>query len=109
MSAVSSRFVYISRCRTDITDRVTNGGFLSLHFDILDSIDRPRKFQTCLITRYPVEADPSVAKELPGMYTARRFHQNGTPISRLVITWSLHRLSSNSLSFLAFLPVSCAG
>lgn len=112
MSAVTSRFVYISRRRKDIIDRVTVGEFLSLHLDIQDSIDRPRKFPSYLITRYPVGVDPSLAKELPGVYTARRFHQNGSPINRLVVTWSLlepPRLSSTSPFSLAFLLVSCEG
>ena len=103
MSAVTSRFVYISRCRRDIIDRVTGGEFLSLHLDIQDSIDRPRKFPTYLITRYPVDVDPSLAKELPGVYTVRRFRQNGTPINRLVITWSLLTPPPPTFEF-SFLP-----
>ena len=106
MSAVTSRFVYISRCRTDIIDRVMGGEFLSLTLDRQDSPVRPRKFPTYLITRYPVEAAPSLAKELTGVYTARRFHQNGTPINRLVITWSLLEPppSVHAFSFLPCLP-----
>ncbi len=103
MSAVTSRFVYISRRRKDIIDRVTGGEFMSLHLDIQDSIERPRKFPTYLITRYPVGVDPSLAKELPGVYTARRFHQNGTPINRLVITWSLLEPPPSAFEF-SFLP-----
>lgn len=103
MSAVTSRFVYISRRRKDIIDRVTVGEFLSLHLDIQDSIDRPRKFPSYLITRYPVGVDPSLAKELPGVYTARRFHQNGSPINRLVVTWSLLEPPPSVVNF-SFLP-----
>jgi len=91
MSTVTSRVVYISRQREDIIDKVTKGEFLSLFLQVQDSIDRPRKFPTYLITRYPVGVEPSLAKELPGVYTVRRFHQNGTPINRLVVTWSLRK------------------
>ena len=89
MSAATSRFVYISRCRKDILDSVMGGEFSSVQLDIQDSSERTRKFPTYLITRYPVDVDPSLAKELPGVHTVRRFRQHGTPINRLVITWSL--------------------
>ena len=86
MSAVTSRYVYISRRRKDVIDGVKGGAILSLSLDIQDSVERPRKFPTYLVTRYPVDIDPSLAKELPGVYTVRRFLQNGVPINRLVIT-----------------------
>lgn len=65
MSGVTSRFVYISGQCKDIIERVTNGEFLSLFQDVQDSVERPMKFPTYLITCYPVDVDPSLAKELP--------------------------------------------
>ena len=88
MSAVTSRFVYISRRRIDIIKGATEGEFLFLKLEAQDSIERPRKFPTYLVTRYPVGVDSSLAKELPGIYTARPFHQYGTLINS-AITWSL--------------------
>jgi len=103
MSAVTSNFVFISRHRQDIVDRVTSGEFLSLYLDIQDSVERPRKFPTYLITRYPVGLDPALAKELSGIHTVRRFRQHGTPINRLVVTWSLQDPPPRDVSF-SFLP-----
>ena len=103
MAAITSRFVYISRRRTDIVDSVTRGEFLSLFLEVQDSPERPRKYPTYLLTRYPVCMDPSLAKELPGVHTARRFHQNGEPLSRLVITWSFPSPPPPSVTF-SFLP-----
>jgi len=103
MSAVTSRFVYVSRSRQDIINSVTKGEFLALQLDKQDSSERPRKYSTFLLTRYPVSVDPSKAKELPGVYSARRFHQNGTPINRLVIIWSLPEAPPPTVTF-SFLP-----
>lgn len=103
MAAITSRFVYISRSRSDIVDSVTKGEIVSLFLEIQDSPERPRKYPTYLITRYPVCTDPALAKELPGIYTARRFYQNGTPINRLVVTWSLPHPPPHSIAF-SFLP-----
>ena len=103
MAAITSRFVYISRRRSDIVDRVVSGEFLSISPEVQDSPERSRKFPTYLLTRYPVCTDPMLAKELPGIHTARRFHQNGTPINRLVITWSLPQPPPSSVAF-SFLP-----
>lgn len=103
MSAITSRFVYVSRRRHDIIQGIMGGGFLSLHLDVQDSPDRPRKFPSYLITRYPVDADPSLAKEMPGVYTVRRFLQDGTPINRLVVTWSLQTPPPPTFEF-SFLP-----
>lgn len=89
MSAVTSRFVYISRKRVDIIDSVMKGDFLSLFLDAQDSSQRSRKYPTYLLTRYPVCVDPSLAKTLPGVHGAKRFIQDGEPINRIVITWSL--------------------
>lgn len=108
MSAATSRFVYISRRRADVIDCVKDGGILALPLDIQDSVERPRKYPTYLITRYPIGVDPSLAKELPGVYRVRRFFQNGEPISRLIVTWSHPDPPPPefSFSFLSCLP-SC--
>ena len=108
MAAVTSSFVYISRRRQDIIDRVKDGAVLSLFLDVQDSVERPRKFPTYLITRFPIAIEPSLAKELSGVYSVRRFLQNGVPINRLVITWSLPDPppSHYNFSFLPCLP-SC--
>ena len=74
-----------------------------MKLDVQDSIERPRKFPTYLVTRYPVGVDPSLAKELPGVYSVRRFHQHGTPINRLVIIWSLPHPPPPEYCF-SFLP-----
>lgn len=103
MSAVTSRFVYISRTRLDIIDSVTKGEFLSLFLDVQDSSQRSRKYPTYLLTRYPVCVDPSLAKALPGVHTAKRFIQDGAPINRIVITWSLPDPPPAYITF-AFLP-----
>lgn len=103
MAAVTSRFVFVSRRRSDIVDSVSKGEVLSLPLEVQDSPARPRKFPTYLLTRYPVCADPALAKELPGIYTVRRFHQNGAPINRLVVTWSLPQPPPSSVAF-SFLP-----
>ena len=47
--------------------------------------------------------DPSLAKELHGVHSARRFLQNGVPINRLVITWSLLDPPPPTFAF-TFLP-----
>ncbi|KAG0694954.1 hypothetical protein GWK47_027083 [Chionoecetes opilio] len=103
MAAITSRFVYISRHRPDIVTSVTKGEFLSLPLEIQDSPDKPRKFPTYLLTRYPVCSDPALAKELPGVYSARRFYQKGSAINRLVVTWSLPQPPPPSVAF-SFLP-----
>ena len=48
-------------------------------------------------------SDTQSAKVLPGVYTARRFHQYGTPINSLVITWSLPDLPPPTFCF-SFFP-----
>lgn len=53
MSAVTSRFVYVSRKREDVIDSMTRGEFLALQLDKQDSLERPRKYSTFLLTRYP--------------------------------------------------------
>ena len=104
MPAITSRFVYILRRRNDIIERVMDGEFLSMHLGNQDSIDRPRKFPTYLITLYPVGVDPSLAKnDLPGVHTVRRFLQNETPINRLVVTWSFLE-PPPSVYYFSFLP-----
>ena len=103
MSAVTSRFVYISRKRVDIIDNVMKGTFLSLFLDAQDSPQRSRKYPTYLLTRYPVCVDPSLAKALPGVHGAKRFIQDGEPINRIVIIWSLLEPPPSYITF-DFLP-----
>jgi len=103
MAAVTSRFVYISRRRADIIDRVKTGEFLSLPLILQDSTERPRKFPSYILTRFPVNVDPSLAKSFPGVYSARRFIQDGAPINRIVVVWSLPDPPPPVISF-AFLP-----
>lgn len=86
ISAVTSDFIYILRGHKDITDRVIGGVFLSLQLLGQDLIDKPRKFYIYLITRCHVGVEPSLAKKLPGVYTALPLHQNGKPIHRVVVT-----------------------
>ena len=112
MSAVTYSFVYISRRRTDIIQRATEEEFLSLKLDAQDSIERPQKFHTYLITRYPVGVDSSLANELPGVYTASRFYQYGTPINSSLshgVSLNYRHLHSASASFLAFHRASLEG
>ncbi|MPC62671.1 hypothetical protein E2C01_056760 [Portunus trituberculatus] len=104
MSAVTSRFVYISRERPDIIQRVMAGEFLALTLVEQDSPERPHKFPSYLITRYPVEVDPSLSKELPGVYNARQFYQNGKPLNHIIITWSLLEQPPQTFDF-SFLPL----
>lgn len=89
MAAAQSRFVYISRRRQDIVDRAVKGEFLSLCLEVQDSPERPRKYPSYFLTRYPIGVEPSLAKQLHGVHSARRFLQNGVPLNRLVVTWSL--------------------
>ena len=103
MFVVTSRFVYICRKRIDIINSVTRGEFLSLFLDAQDSFQRPRKYPTYLLTRYPVCVNPSLAKALYGIHTVKRFIQDGAPISRIVITWSLPDPPPPYITF-AFLP-----
>ena len=103
MAAVTSRFVYVARCRQDIVERVTEGEFLSLVLHVQDSPVRSQKYPSYLVTRYPIGADPSLALELHGVHSARRFRQNGVPINRIVVTWSLDAPPPATISF-SFLP-----
>ena len=84
IAAVTSRFFIIARRRQDIVERVTKGEFLCLTLDMHDSLER-----SCLITRYPVGVNPSLAPELPDVHSARCFRQNGVPINHIVVAWSL--------------------
>ena len=83
MAAAQTRFVYISRLRKDIAYRAVKGDFLALCLEIQDSPERPKKYPTYLLTRYPAGIDPLRAKELRGVHSARRFLQNGVPINSL--------------------------
>lgn len=103
MSAVTSRFVYVSRRRQDIVQSVVSGNFLALKMHVIDSPERPRKLPSYLITRYPAGIDPTLSKELPGVYSARRFRQNGQALNRIVITWSEEEPPPSSVAF-TFLP-----
>ncbi|XP_076036885.1 uncharacterized protein LOC143041696 [Oratosquilla oratoria] len=103
MAAVTSRYVYIARCRQDIVEQVTAGEFLSLILDVQDSPERPRKYPNYLITRYPTNVDPSLSLELSGVHSARRFRQNGVPINRIAVTWNLTDPPPTTVSF-SFLP-----
>ncbi|KAK3885525.1 hypothetical protein Pcinc_010266 [Petrolisthes cinctipes] len=103
MAAVTSRFVYISRKRQDIIDRVKAGEFLSLPLILEDSPERPRKFPSYILTRFPIDVDPKLAKGYPGVYFAHRFFQDGSPISRIVVVWSQPDPPPNEISF-DFLP-----
>ncbi|XP_063885401.1 uncharacterized protein LOC135113755 [Scylla paramamosain] len=69
-------FVYISRKRPDIVQRVMAGEFLALPLVVQDSPKRPHKFPSYLTTCYPVEIDQSLSKKLP-VYSAHHFHQKG--------------------------------
>lgn len=103
MSAVTSRFVYVSRHRLDILKSAADGEFMSLKLVRQDSPDRPRKLPAYLITRYPVGVDPSLSKEMGGVHSARRFHQDGRPLNRIVVTWTLEEPPPSTFSF-SFLP-----
>ncbi|MPC61145.1 hypothetical protein E2C01_055209 [Portunus trituberculatus] len=88
MAADTSRFVYISRQRSDIIDRVKGGEFLGVSLTPQDSPKRPKKYPSYILTRYPVNVDPSLASCYPGVHSARRFIQDGAPIARIVV-WNL--------------------
>ena len=81
MAAVTSRFVYVSRRRTDIIDRVMTGEFLSLQLTQQDSPERPVKLPSYILTRFPVSVDPNLTKEVPGVCSAHRFYNNGSPVA----------------------------
>lgn len=104
MAALTSRFVYVSRQRPDILERITSGEFLSLPLTPQDSPERPRKYPQYLLTRYPVDVDHRLAEQLPGVYSSRRFLQNGSPINRIVIVWSHPEPPPDTIAF-DFLPL----
>lgn len=99
MAAITSRFVYISRQRTDILERVKSGEFLSLPLIPHDSPERPRKYPSYILTRFPVDVDPRLAEGHPGVYSARRFVQDGSPINRIVVVWSLPDPPPSTIAF----------
>ena len=103
MAAVTPRFVYVSRRREDIVERAIQGEFLSMSFEVQDSPERSRKYHSYLVIRYFVDVDPSLAKELPGAHSARCFRQDGVPINRIVVTWSLLDPPPSIVAF-TFLP-----
>ena len=104
MAALTSRFVYVSRRRSDIVERVRSGEFLSLPLLSHDSPERPRKYPHYLLTRYPVDIDHRLAEQYPGVHSSRRFIQNGSPINRIVIVWSLPEQPPPTIAF-DFLPL----
>ena len=103
MASVTSRFVYISRHRVDILERVQTGEFLSLPLVPQDTPERPRKYPSYIVTKYPVDVAPSLAEQYPGVYSARRFVQDGSPINRIVIVWNLPDPPPSTI-FFDFLP-----
>lgn len=94
----------MSRQRPDILERVKAGEFVALPPVLQDSPERPRKFPHFLLTRFPVDVDHRLAEQYPGVYSARRFLQNGSPINRTVIVWSLPEPPPTTISF-DFLPL----
>lgn len=104
MAALTSRFVYVSRQRSDILERITSGEFLSLSLVSQDSPVRPRKYPQFILTRYPVDVDHRLAEQYPGVYSSRRFVQDGSHINRIVIVWSLPDPPPDTISF-DFLPL----
>lgn len=73
---------------------------LSLSLEVIqDSPETPRKFPSYLLIRFPVGVDPLFAKELSVVHSAHRFHQNGVPINRLFITWSLPEPHVSTIAF----------
>lgn len=103
MSVVTSRYVYIARKRQDIVERVEDGEFLAMRLVKQDSPARPRKLPNYLVKRYPVGVHPSLSTELVGVHNARRFHQNGKPLNRIVMTWNLQESPPTTYAF-SFLP-----
>lgn len=80
------RFVNISRNLQDIIDKVKVGEWLSLPLFLQDSPEIPYKFPTYILTRFPVDVDPKLAKGYPGVYSARRFLQDGSPVIELSLS-----------------------
>ena len=104
MAALTSRFVYVSRQRPDILARIKSGEFLSLPLVPHDSPARSQKYPSFLLTRYPADVDHRLAEQYPGVHSARRFVQNGSPINRIVVVWSLPELPPPTIAF-DFLPL----
>lgn len=103
MSAVTSRFVYVARARSDVIKSAVNGEILAIKFKVDDYQERPKKLKTFLITRYPVGVDPNLSKELPGVYSCRRFYQQGRTLSRIIVTWNKEEPPPSTVEF-SFLP-----
>ena len=97
VSAVTSRFVYISRRCDDIIESATIGEFLSLKLDLQDSIERPRKFLTSLSVwiRLWLRSCQAYIRRV-GLLS---------PGASII----LHHQNSPSASFLAFHPTSLEG
>lgn len=52
MAAVTSMFVYIARKRQDIIGKVISVEFMSLTLIVMDSLERPRKFHSCIFSDF---------------------------------------------------------
>ena len=107
IAALTSRFVYISRQGSDILERVKAGEFLPMLVVPQDLPDRPRKFPHFLLTRYPVDVDHRIPEQYSGVYSTRRFLQDGSPINHIVVVWSLSQLPPSTITFdfLPFYPI----
>ena len=81
MASVTSQFVYIS----------TELSLVSFCLSLIpqDSPEKPRKYPSYIITRFPVGVDPNLAQIHPGVYSARRFIQNSSSINHIVVVWCL--------------------
>ncbi|ROT73351.1 hypothetical protein C7M84_008216 [Penaeus vannamei] len=79
MSAVTSRFVNVSRKREDVIDSMTRGEFLALQLDKQDSLERPRKYFTFLLTRYPVHMTCTCIHRTPPSAAASTSCQDPPP------------------------------
>ncbi|XP_069176770.1 streptococcal hemagglutinin-like [Procambarus clarkii] len=74
------------------SDEVTISALLQgrvggITFSKADSPERSRRYREYLVTSYPHDLDISHAKELPGVYSARRIKSGGKPLNRIVIVW----------------------
>lgn len=54
-----------------------------------DSSKSPRKCPSSILTHYPINVGLELATRYTGVYSARRFIQDGAPITRIVVVWSL--------------------
>lgn len=104
MAAVTTRFAYISEKRQDIIDRGRYGDFFISVFHAMDSTERPRRLSSYIVIRFPIDADPSLAKKHIGVHSARCFMRDGLTINRIVVIWSLPEPPPQFFDFLPCLP-----